>query len=152
MGKRTYIAVLSVCIAVYTVCVGVVSQYRLDTDGWRIYSINDAYENECRLCTYTTSTWTQSLTRTATRLQGTTSSGTSCRSMSASWLRTRSARVTGRTSLRTGDMTAEERIILLSRARSLLEGRGSVRLSEVSDLVVRVLDSMVEESYSSIAR
>ena len=64
----------------------------------------------------------------------------------------RSARVTGRISLRTGDMTAEERIILLSRARSLLEGRGSVRLSEVSDLVVRVLDSMVEESYSSIAR
>lgn len=54
--------------------------------------------------------------------------------------------------MRTGDMTAEERIILLSRARSLLEGRGSVRLSEVSDLVVRVLDSMVEESYRSIAR
>lgn len=54
MGKRTYIAVLSVCIAVYTVCVGVVSQYRLDTDGWRIYSINDAYENERRLCNATT--------------------------------------------------------------------------------------------------
>ena len=47
-------------------------------------------------------------------------------------------------------MTNEEKIILLSRARSILDSRGSIRLSEVRDLVVRVLDDMVEESCGSI--
>ena len=41
---------------------------------------------------------------------------------------------------------------MLSRARSMLEGKGNIRLSEVSSMIVKVIDDMVEESYERIAR
>lgn len=49
-------------------------------------------------------------------------------------------------------MTQEERIIMLSRARSMLEGKGNIRLSDVHDMIVKVIDDMVEENYERIAR
>ena len=52
MGKKTYAAVLLICIVIYTICVGVVSQYRISRD-WTIYDINDAYEKEIQLCNAT---------------------------------------------------------------------------------------------------
>lgn len=49
-------------------------------------------------------------------------------------------------------MDNREKIILLSRARSILDRRGSVSLSEVRNIVVSVLDDMVEEEYKRVAR
>ena len=43
-------------------------------------------------------------------------------------------------------MRQEERIILLCKARSILESKGRVSVSEARDLVVRVLDDLVEDS------
>lgn len=49
-------------------------------------------------------------------------------------------------------MTTEERIVLLSRSRSILEGRGRVSISDARDLIVRVIDDMIDEVYEKIAR
>jgi hypothetical protein len=49
-------------------------------------------------------------------------------------------------------MTTEERIVLLSRSRSILEGRGRVSISDAHDLIVRVIDDMIDEVYEKIAR
>ena len=51
---------------------------------------------------------------------------------------------TGRTSLKTGNMTPQDKIIMLSRARRILEGHGRVSVSEVHDIVVRLLDDELD--------
>jgi hypothetical protein len=41
-------------------------------------------------------------------------------------------------------MTREEKIIMLSRARRILEGHGRVAVSEVHDIIVRLLDDELD--------
>lgn len=53
MKDRTFYAILAACLTVWSICIGTISQYRIDTEGWRIYSINEAYEKEVRLCNAT---------------------------------------------------------------------------------------------------
>lgn len=41
-------------------------------------------------------------------------------------------------------MTPQDKIIMLSRARRILEGHGRVSVSEVHDIVVRILDDEID--------
>lgn len=49
-------------------------------------------------------------------------------------------------------MDAMERIVMLSKARRMLDGRGSVSIGELRTILDAVLDDMVNESYEKIAR
>ena len=41
-------------------------------------------------------------------------------------------------------MTPQDKIIMLSRARRILEGHGRVAVSEVHDIIVRLLDDELD--------
>lgn len=41
-------------------------------------------------------------------------------------------------------MTPQDKIIMLSRARRILEGHGRVSVSEVHDIIVRLLDDELD--------
>ena len=41
-------------------------------------------------------------------------------------------------------MTPQDKIIMLSRARRILDGHGSVSVSEVHDIIVRLLDDELD--------
>lgn len=41
-------------------------------------------------------------------------------------------------------MTPQDKIIMLSRARRILEGHGRVSVSEVRDIIVRLLDDELD--------
>lgn len=49
-------------------------------------------------------------------------------------------------------MDAMERIVMLSKARRMLDGSGSVSICELRTILDAVLDDMVNESYEKIAR
>ncbi len=49
-------------------------------------------------------------------------------------------------------MTQKDRIVLLCRARSLLEMRGCVRINDIRNIVDMVLSDMAEEESRNITR